>query len=315
MSCRMIILDINKRSVAAYLPTKYRVSGQLLDMSPHNKAHSRCLQINVTVLFTQSFLIIFFIASSLLDDFLGNLLRLASRSALGNEGTAGFSLFGHSLRNNLLVRSGLLLGAKNTGELFRLAGTLALKHKRSDKTLDLGSLANRNTLLVGECAVDNVLSDIVILCQVEELTDVIRTLGSKATWFVVIGKTWDCLFSKVGHDQVEDGNVLSNNASTNRLALALTSTTLSVGLLSLLTQQTDTSVGQDTLTHGETLLVITSGDTHGGTIVLFTQNSAVNLLSHTTLVQVLKLLFIISLNDLLHASGGASNIDLKIKRR
>jgi hypothetical protein len=68
----------------------------------------------------------------------------------------------------------------------------------------------------------------------------------------------DCLVSEVCHDKVEDSNVLSDNASTNRLALAFTSTTLSVCLLSLLTQQTNTSVGQDTLTHQETLLVVTS---------------------------------------------------------
>ena len=256
--------------------------------------------------YTISFLIVSFDYLSLL----GKLLRLASGSTLGNKGAACFSLFRHSLSHNLLVGSSILLGAKDTVELIGLTGTLALKRERSYKTLNLGGLANTHTLPVGECTVDNVLSDIVFLRQVEELADVAGTLWSKTTWAIVVGKAWDCLVSEVSHDEVEDSNVLSDNASTNRLALALSSTTLSVCLLSLLTQQTNTSVGQDTLTHRETLLVVSSGDTHGRTIELFAQNGTVNLLAHAAFIQVLEFLFVIGLNDLLQSSGGASNIDL-----
>lgn len=63
-------------------------------------------------------------------------------------------------------------------------------------------------------------------------------------------------------DQVENAEVGVNDATTDRLALTLTSPAGAVAGVALAEQQAHTSLGQDTLLHGEALLVIASADAH-----------------------------------------------------
>ena len=237
--------------------------------------------------------------------------RSTRRSSLGEERAAGFSLFGISLGNEFLVGSGFLLVSENGAHLFGLAGTLSLKGQRSHQSLDLRSLVAVLALLGGEGTSDNVLANIVLLGKVEQFADVVGTLRTKTTRDRVVGKSLNGVGTDLGNNEVQDGNVLSNDASTDGLALALTGTSLSVGLVSLFAQQTDTGVGQDTLTHRETLLVISSTDAEDVSVELLTQGSSVDLLGHAAFVKGLETLFIIDFDDLLHPSAGAGNINLQ----
>lgn len=58
------------------------------------------------------------------------------------------------------------------------------------------------------------------------------------------------------YDQVQDTQVRINDAATDRLALPLAGSPGAVAGMALAEQEADTSVGQDTLLHGEALLVI-----------------------------------------------------------
>ena len=53
---------------------------------------------------------------------------------------------------------------------------------------------------------------------------------------------------------------MRDDAATDGLALTLSGTTLSVTLVALVHEQTDTVVTEDALTHGESLLVVTASD-------------------------------------------------------
>ena len=53
------------------------------------------------------------------------------------------------------------------------------------------------------------------------------------------------------------------------------------GLLTFLEENSGTSVDEDTLLHGETLLVISAGDAEDVALVLFSHNFAVNFLAHS----------------------------------
>lgn len=75
-------------------------------------------------------------------------------------------------------------------------------------------------------------------------------------------------FTFLYDDQVENAEVGVNDATTDRLALALTSPTRTVAGVTLAEQQTHTAVGQHTLLHGEALLVIASADAHHITLKL-----------------------------------------------
>jgi len=236
--------------------------------------------------------------------------RSARRSSLGKKRATGFSLFGISLGNELLVGGGFLLVSEDRVHLFCLAGALSLKGEGSHQSLDLGGLVAVLALLGGEGTSDDVLANIVLLGKVEQFADVVGTLRTKTTGDRVVGKSLDGVGTDLGDNEVQDGNVLSNDASTDGLALALTNTSWSVGLVSLFAQQADTGVGQNTLTHRKTLLVISSTNAEDVSFEFLTQRGSVDLLGHSAFVKGLETLFIIDFDDFLHPSAGAGNINL-----
>lgn len=77
---------------------------------------------------------------------------------------------------------------------------------------------------------------------------------------VHMSQTEDITF--LDDDQVENAEVGINNATADRLALALASPAGTVAGVALAEQQAHTAVGQHTLLHGEALLVIASADAH-----------------------------------------------------
>lgn len=61
-------------------------------------------------------------------------------------------------------------------------------------------------------------------------------------------------------DQVQNTQVGINNATTNRFAFPLSSSSGSIAGVALAEQKADTSMCQDTLLHGEALFVIATAD-------------------------------------------------------
>lgn len=64
------------------------------------------------------------------------------------------------------------------------------------------------------------------------------------------------------NDQVQNTEIGINDAAADRLALALASPAGTVAGVSLAKQQAHATVGQHTLLHGKTLLVVASADAH-----------------------------------------------------
>ena len=62
-------------------------------------------------------------------------------------------------------------------------------------------------------------------------------------------------------------------------------TSRSVAGLALAEEESDTLVGQNTLLHGESLLVVSSGDSHDVTLELVSESFSVDLLTHPLLVK------------------------------
>lgn len=69
-------------------------------------------------------------------------------------------------------------------------------------------------------------------------------------------------FTFLDDDQVENAEIGVNDATTDRLALALASPAGTVAGVALAEQQAHTAVGQHALLHGEALLVIATTDAH-----------------------------------------------------
>lgn len=56
--------------------------------------------------------------------------------------------------------------------------------------------------------------------------------------------------------------------------------------LTLLHEDSDSSVDEDALLHGEALLVVSSGDSESVTLELFSQNDSVHVRTHSSVVEV-----------------------------
>merc|ERR1712039_464969 len=91
------------------------------------------------------------------------------------------------------------------------------------------------------------------------------------------------------------------------LSLAMVTTAMSLGQ-----EKTDTSLGEDTLFHGETLLVVSTSDTENVTSPFVTKGGSIDLLAHTLLVEGTNLDFIVDLEKLLAARSWIRHVYLHI---
>jgi len=116
--------------------------------------------------------------------------------------------------------------------------------------------------------------------------------------------------SNLGAHKVKDCNVRTYDASTNGFPLALTCSTLTICLITFLTEKTNSGVGENALSHGETLLIVSPGDTKDVPCKLLTKDRSIDLLSHTSLVKILEAFFVFNFNHFLKACRWDSDIDL-----
>jgi len=191
------------------------------------------------------------------------------------------------------------------------AVTLPLQHGGGDQALDLGRLQGGGLALLGrQGPLDDVSPDIVALAQVEELPDVGGTLGSQSPGDGVVGQSGDLGVTLLDDGQGQDGQVGVDDASADGLALPLAGATLAVASVALLEEQSDTALGHDALLHGESLLVVASGDAEDVTLPLVTQGVGGDLGAHTLLVKWTNLVFIVDFEQFLASRCREGHVEL-----
>ena len=154
-------------------------------------------------------------------------------------------------------------------EVLLLGGTrlLAGKHESltlqplwRDETLDGWSLEGILLAFTRDLSLHHVLSDVVVFGQVKELSDLGGTLDTESTWVGGVCEARDFARTLLDNDKRDDGEVRVDDAATDGLSLTFTGPSWTVARGALGHQQGDTGVGQDTLLHWETLLVVTARD-------------------------------------------------------
>jgi hypothetical protein len=124
--------------------------------------------------------------------------------------------------------------------------SLALQSSTSDKSLNLWCLCVwlGAFLLAGDLSSHDKLTNVVLLCQVEELSNVVGSLGSKSLWYnrVCVGETGNVGFTLLDYNQVKSLHVGADNATSNRLSASFSSSSLSVAR-SASSQEKSDSVG------------------------------------------------------------------------
>jgi hypothetical protein len=101
---------------------------------------------------------------------------------------------------------------------------------------------------------------IIFLAETEEPTDLSGTLRAQTLGVNGIGDSWNIVVALLDNAESQDRQVHAHDATTDRLALAFSSSARSVAGMAFGEEKSDTSRMHNTLLHGETLLVVTTGD-------------------------------------------------------
>jgi len=242
-----------------------------------------------------------------------NLLAHRRSTSLAEISLLGLG-FVDTLGEGSSIFIGSILGLLGVAALQCDAVTLVLETLRSNKTLDLGSLGIWLLALALRLnlTTDNELADIVILGETEELADLRGTLGTKTLGVNDIGDTWDITIALLDDGESENREIHSNDAATNRLALALTSTARTVAGVAFAEEESDTSGMHNTLFHRETLLVVATGDLEDVALELITNAVAWDLSAHSLVHEYTQLSLIFDLNKLLAAIGREGDVQLHL---
>lgn len=127
-----------------------------------------------------------------------------------------------------------------------------------------------------------------------------------------IGEAGDILVALLDDAKGEDREVHADDASADRLPLALTSATGAVAGVAIGEEEAHTGWVHDTLLHRETLLVVAAGDPEDVALELVADRVARNLSSHAALHEDAELALIFDLDQLLGAIVGVRDVELHL---
>jgi hypothetical protein len=160
---------------------------------------------------------------------------LVSNSGLGSAGAGrklglgGLSLFLSQLSNQLVVFGGFLLVLFVSQLLHDESSSLALDTFRSDQSLNLGGLSALGlAFLGGQFTSDNKLANVVLLLQIEELADLADSLGTQSLVHRLLSQSGNLLLTTLNDDDVDNSEIRTDDATTNRLSAASTISAFSV---------------------------------------------------------------------------------------
>ena len=130
-----------------------------------------------------------------------------------------------------------------------------------------------------------------------------------------VGETWNLLLALLGNGQSKDGQIHADDATTDRLPLALTGAARAVAGVAGTEEEPDTGWVHDTLLHGETLLVVATSNPEDVSLPLVTDTVTRHLLTHATIHEDAETALIVDFDELLGAVGWVGNVQLHVGLR
>ena len=104
------------------------------------------------------------------------------------------------------------------------------------------------------------LSNLTYLFEVEELSDFVSSFWSQSSVNNGVGQTGDVVFTFSDDAGGENSQIVVNDATSDGFSLSFTSSFAGVSGLAFLHEKSNSMSDEDTLFHGETLFVFTTGD-------------------------------------------------------
>lgn len=240
------------------------------------------------------------------------------------SGFSGLSFFGRSffllivflissfllleeLREELLISLGGLAGSLPGRHLTSLVERLSSESLLGDESLDARRFVV-GLITLGNISLDNVFTDIILLPKGESLSNLSNSLRSESSGSLGIGEASDISGTLLEDLEGNDAEIGSTDAASDGLSLPLTRSSGSVGLGSGFHEDFDTAVHHDTLFHGESLLVVTAGDSESVALEFFAKDDTVDIRAHSSVVEVAIDLIVINFSNNLLSSDWISDV-------
>merc|ERR1712151_1454451 len=222
-------------------------------------------------------------------------------------GSEGFGSSGHELS----VGGFSFFGSFNSRSSGSFLASFSLKSNWGNESLDLWSLRSGFSVLFVsfQFSSDNERSDIVFLFEVEELSDFVSSFWSQSSINNGVGQTGDFVFTFSDDAGGENGQIVVNDATSDGFSLSLTSSFAGVSRSAFLHEKSNSMSDEDTLFHGETLFVFTTGDSQDVSFKFIAQWIGRDFMGDSFFIHVLDFVFIVNFEGFLLASGRVSDID------
>lgn len=123
--------------------------------------------------------------------------------------------------------------------------------------------------------------------------------------------TFQVFIAFLDDGQAKDSDIGSNDAPSDGFPLLLSSSSGSVSLLPFPHEDSDSSLDEDTLSHGEALLVVSTGNFEDVPLELISQLISVDFLSHSFVVEYGTLFVVIDFVSLLATCEWIGNVELQ----
>jgi len=202
-------------------------------------------------------------------------------------------------------------GSFNSRSSGSFLASFSLKSDWGDESLDLWGLGSgfRVLFVSFQFSSDNERSDIVFLFEVEELSDFVSSFWSQSSVNNGVGQTGDVVFTFSDDAGGEDGQIVVNDATSNGFSFSFSGSFAGVSRLAFFHEKSNSMSDEDTLFHGETLFVFTTGDSKDVAFEFIAQWISGNFVGDSLFVEVFHFVFIINFEGFLLASARVSDVD------
>jgi len=232
-------------------------------------------------------------------------------------GGFGFFLLACSVGDSLLsqvleefdIFAGSLLGSLPSFFLFSSVQLLSSESDVGDQSLDLGGLIVDLAVLFNLSGVkENESSWIVGLLEIEQFTNSGGSLGTSSSWFLIIGQTFDFSFTLLDNCKSQNGEIVSDDAASDGLSLSFTGSSWSEAAVSLFHEDSGSASDEDTLFHGESVLIVSSGNFEQVALEFVTKFISSDFLTHSFTEESSQFFIVVNDDGLLEASDRVRNV-------
>jgi len=189
--------------------------------------------------------------------------------------------------------------------------SLSLKSDWGDESLDLWCLGSGfGVFLISfQFSSDDKRSDIVFLFEVEQLSDLVSSFWSQSSVNDSVGQTSEVVITLSDNAGGDDGQIVVNDATSDGFSFSFTASLAGVSRSAFFHEKSNSMSDENTLFHGETLFVLTTGDPQNVAFEFIAQWIGGYFVGDSLVVEVLDLVFIIDFEGFLLACARVSDID------